>query len=67
VLPYRVPGYPLTPLLFVLAALMIIGNAVYNAVASPRQFNYLLVALALMLLGLPGYFFCMRRSAKTPR
>jgi hypothetical protein len=46
---------------------MIIGNAVYNAVASPRQFNYLLVALALMLLGLPGYFFWMRRSAKTPR
>ncbi len=61
-IPYRVPGYPVTPLLFVLAALAIVGNAVYGALADPHQFTYLLVAIAIMLLGLPGYFFWTRRS-----
>jgi len=59
--PYRVPGYPITPFLFVLAALAIVGNAVYSAVSDPKQFTYLLVALGIMLLGLPGYFFWSRR------
>lgn len=63
-IPYRVPGYPLTPLLFVLAALAIVGNAVYAAVKDPHQFTYLLVAIALMLLGLPGYFFWSRRQSR---
>jgi len=63
-LPYRVPGYPVTPLLFVLAAVAIVGNAVYRAVADPRQFNHLLVAIGLMLLGLPGYFFWTRHTAR---
>jgi basic amino acid/polyamine antiporter, APA family len=63
-LPYRVPGYPVTPLLFVLAAVAIVGNAVYSAVADPRQFNHLLVAIGLMLLGLPGYFFWTRGTAR---
>jgi basic amino acid/polyamine antiporter, APA family len=61
-LPYRVPGYPVTPFLFVLAALAIVSNAVYRALSDPRQFTYLLVALGIMLLGLPGYFFWSRRS-----
>jgi APA family basic amino acid/polyamine antiporter len=61
-IPYRVPGYPLTPLLFVLAALAIVGNAVYGAMKDPGQFTYLLVALGIMLLGLPGYFFWSRRG-----
>jgi len=60
--PYRVPGYPFTPFLFVLAAASIVTNAVYAAVSDPRQFTYLLAAMALMLLGLPGYFFWSRRS-----
>jgi APA family basic amino acid/polyamine antiporter len=41
-LPYRIPGYPLTPLLFVLAAAAIVANP---------------IALTLLLLGLPAYFF----------
>ena len=61
-IPYRVPGYPITPLIFILAALAIVGNAVYAAIADPRQFTYLLVAIGLMLLGLPGYFFWSRGS-----
>ena len=61
-IPYRVRGYPLTPLLFVLAALAIVGNAIYAALKDPHEFTYLLVAIALMLLGLPGYFFWNRRK-----
>ena len=61
-IPYRVPGYPITPTLFVIAALAIVGNAVYSAVSGPRQFMYLLVSLGIMLLGLPGYFFWSRRG-----
>jgi APA family basic amino acid/polyamine antiporter len=61
--PYCVPGYPFTPLLFVLAAFAIVGNAIYGAIKDPREFTYLLVAIALMLLGLPGYFFWTRHPA----
>jgi APA family basic amino acid/polyamine antiporter len=62
VFPFRVPGYPFTPFLFVVAAASIVANAVYAALADPRQFTYLLAATGLMLLGLPGYFFWSRRS-----
>ncbi|MGB8325283.1 MAG: amino acid permease [Candidatus Acidiferrum sp.] len=65
-LPYYVPGYPITPLIFVLAALAIVGNAIYAAVRDPHEFTYLLVAIGLMLLGLPGYFFWQRRNAAPP-
>jgi basic amino acid/polyamine antiporter, APA family len=63
-IPYRVPGYPFTPLLFVGAALAIVGNAIYAAIKDPSQFTHLLVAIVLMLLGLPGYFFWTRRQSK---
>jgi basic amino acid/polyamine antiporter, APA family len=61
-IPYRVPGYPFTPLVFVLAALAIVGNALFAAIRDPHEFLYLLVAILLMLLGLPGYFFWSRRN-----
>ncbi|GAC1618559.1 MAG: amino acid permease [Candidatus Acidiferrum sp.] len=61
-LPYRVPGYPWTPLLFVLAALAIVANPIYLAFIDPKQFLYLAVALVLLLLGLPAYFFWRKRS-----
>jgi APA family basic amino acid/polyamine antiporter len=61
-LPYRVPGYPFTPFLFVLTALAIVVNAILAAVRDPREFTHLLVAIALMLLGLPGYFIWSRRA-----
>jgi basic amino acid/polyamine antiporter, APA family len=67
VLPYYVPGYPFTPLLFVLAALVIVGNAIYGAVINPAEFTYLLVSIGLLLLGLPGYFFWQRQSARSAR
>ena len=63
-IPYRIPGYPFTPLLFVGAALAIVGNAVYAAIKDPHEFRHVLVAIALMLLGLPGYFFWKRQQNK---
>ena len=61
-IPYRVPGYPWTPLLFVLAAAAIVGNAVVLAFLDPSQFKNLAIAIVLFLLGLPAYFFWRKRA-----
>jgi basic amino acid/polyamine antiporter, APA family len=61
-IPYRVPGYPWTPLIFVLAAAAIVGNAVVLAFLDPAQFRNLAAALLLLFLGLPAYFFWRKRS-----
>jgi basic amino acid/polyamine antiporter, APA family len=55
-LPYRVPGYPWTPILFVLASIAIIGNAIYRATIDPAQFRHVLAALGLLAAGVPVYF-----------
>ena len=55
--PFRTPGYPLTPVLFVLAALGIVVNTVF---AQPTQ---ALVGLGITLLGVPAYLW-WRRSAR---
>jgi basic amino acid/polyamine antiporter, APA family len=47
--PFRVPAYPLTPLLFVVAAVAIVVNAVF---ARPQE---ALVGIAVVLLGAPAY------------
>jgi basic amino acid/polyamine antiporter, APA family len=62
-IPYRVPGYPWTPLLFVLAAAAIVGNAVYVAAHKPDQSINLYIAIALFALGIPAYFFWRKRAA----
>jgi APA family basic amino acid/polyamine antiporter len=62
-LPYRVPGYPWTPLLFVLVSAAIVGNAIYLAFRDPSQFKNLAVAVVLFLIGLPAYFFWRKRAA----
>ena len=61
-LPYRVPGYPWTPILFVLAAAAIVGNAVYAAFRDPEQFRNLKVAIALLVIGFPVYLIWRRRA-----
>jgi APA family basic amino acid/polyamine antiporter len=62
-IPYRIPGYPFTPFLFVAAASAIVGNAIYLAFRDPLQFRNLAVAIVLFLLGLPAYYFWRRRAA----
>jgi basic amino acid/polyamine antiporter, APA family len=56
--PFRTPGYPVTPILFVLAAMVIVINTV---VAQPVQS---LFGLGLALVGIPAYFWWRPRSAK---
>ena len=51
---YRVPGHPLTTMLFVLCCAAIVLSAI---IASPRNS---IIALCIMLLGLPVYYFWRR-------
>ncbi|MGD0733439.1 MAG: amino acid permease [Terracidiphilus sp.] len=57
--PFRTPGYPITPVLFVLAA----GAVVLSTFAS--QPGNALAGIGLILLGVPVYFvFAFRRKPK---
>ena len=58
--PFRTPGYPLTPILFVLSAAAIVINTV---VTQPRN---VIFAIGLMLLGIPAYYMWRTRLAKAP-
>jgi APA family basic amino acid/polyamine antiporter len=54
--PCRVPGYPWTPLLFVLAAALLVLNA---ALSGDR---HALIGLGIVVVGLPAYFVWRRRG-----
>lgn len=58
--PFRVPGYPLTPLLFVLAAAAIVGNAVVT------QTGRALVGIVVVLTGVPAYLVWRARRPTDP-
>ncbi|HEY7113478.1 MAG TPA: amino acid permease [Thermoanaerobaculia bacterium] len=49
--PFRVPGYPVVPLLFVVTAAALVLNTL---VASPRESS---IGLAFIALGIPLYYF----------
>jgi len=40
-----------------------VGNAIYAAFRDPGQFKNLAVAIVLLLLGLPAYFFWRKKNA----
>jgi APA family basic amino acid/polyamine antiporter len=54
--PYRVLGYPVVPVLFVLVATALLGSTIQTR---PRES---LMGLALMALGVPFYFFWKKRN-----
>jgi len=58
--PFRTPGYPLTPILFVLSAAAIVINTI---VTQPRNVVF---AIALMALGVPAFYMWRSRLAKAP-
>ena len=58
--PFRVPGYPWTPILFILAASVVVVNTVF--VAPDRA----LVGVVLVLLGAPAYWFWRRKRSAVP-
>ncbi len=59
--PYRVPGYPLTPALFILAALAIVANTI---AARPVQ---ALAGIGIVLVGTPAYLLWTRRRGRSPQ
>jgi basic amino acid/polyamine antiporter, APA family len=54
--PFRVPGYPVTPLVFILAAAMLVINTIV------RQPGRAAVGLGIVLLGAPAYAIWRRRD-----
>ncbi|HET7276093.1 MAG TPA: hypothetical protein VFI91_13070, partial [Longimicrobiaceae bacterium] len=49
--PFRVPGYPVTPAIFVLAAAILVINTIFT------QPGRALVGGGIVLLGMPAYFY----------
>jgi APA family basic amino acid/polyamine antiporter len=54
--PYRVPGYPVTPLVFIVAAIALVANTV---ITQPRRAA---VGLAIVLAGAPAYAIWRRNT-----
>jgi APA family basic amino acid/polyamine antiporter len=68
--PYRVPGYPVVPWVFILFSLLYLGFTIYNdlvgyraavAAGKPALINSAF-GLALVLVGTPVYFFYRGRA-----
>jgi len=57
--PYRTLGYPLTPLLYVAAALLLLGNMLVDAETRVPSLG----GLGIILLGVPAYWFFRRSSS----
>jgi basic amino acid/polyamine antiporter, APA family len=54
--PYRVPGYPVTPLLFIAAALVLVLNTVAT---QPGRTG---IGIGIVLLGAPAYWAWQRKT-----
>lgn len=55
--PYRVPGYPLTPLVFIIAAAALVLNTI---VTQPARAG---IGLGIVIIGVPAYLIWRHRSA----
>ena len=56
--PFRVPGYPITPLLFVASAAVLVGNTL---IAQPERAA---AGLGVVLLGTPAFFLWRAKSRR---
>jgi amino acid transporter len=56
--PFRVPGYPVVPAIFIVATILLLGNAIID---SSSRFPTLAV-LGVILLGIPVYYATRPRS-----
>jgi basic amino acid/polyamine antiporter, APA family len=54
--PFRCPGYPLTPALFIISALVIVVNTVFS---TPKE---ALIGLGITALGVPAYLWWRSRA-----
>ena len=73
--PYRVPGYPVVPMIFVIFAGVYLVLSAYNdvtayqraAAAGQPAFINAAFGIALILAGTPIYFFYRWRQARLPK
>ncbi len=56
--PFRVPGYPIVPAIFIVATILILGNALLD----PSSRLPTLAVLVVILLGVPIYYLNSRRD-----
>jgi APA family basic amino acid/polyamine antiporter len=56
--PFLTPGYPITPILFVIAAMLIVINTI---VAQPVES---IIGIVLAVLGVPAFFVWRRRASR---
>ena len=72
--PYKVPGYPFVPIIFIAFATVYLGFTIYNdvlgyraaiAAGTPARM-YSVFGLLLVLIGAPIYFFYRKKRSLTP-
>jgi amino acid transporter len=56
--PFRVPGYPVVPAIFIVATILLLGNAVVD----PTSRVPTLGVLGVILVGIPVFFFTKNRG-----
>jgi basic amino acid/polyamine antiporter, APA family len=56
--PFRVPGYPVVPAIFIVATILLLGNAIID----PSSRIPTLAVLGVILLGIPVYYATRSRS-----
>jgi APA family basic amino acid/polyamine antiporter len=61
---YSVPGYPLTPLLFIIAAVILVANTLVDNLKQNTEKT--LEALGIIVIGIPAYFVWRWRRGSTP-
>ncbi|HSO76781.1 MAG TPA: amino acid permease [Blastocatellia bacterium] len=69
---YRTPGYPVTPALFILAVLLLVGNAIWSDLRyyaarfaggpNPHEWSGALMVFTIVLAGIPAYFIWKRMN-----
>jgi basic amino acid/polyamine antiporter, APA family len=58
--PFRTPGYPVVPALFILATLFLLGNAILD----PTSRWGTLAVLGIIVAGIPVYYLTVGRAAR---
>ena len=61
--PFRTPLYPIVPVLFILATLFLLGNAIID----PTSRNGTLAVLGIILVGIPVYYLTVGRTTTAGR
>jgi amino acid transporter len=59
--PFRVPGYPVVPAIFIVATVLLLGNAILDPISRYPT----LAVLGIILLGIPAFY--LFRSGKTAK